>query len=140
MTSTTYEISPNEEDAISEIRNTIGKAHGHLSVVCIKCPGQAKMSIFNTPHLNIADKLFDLSLHSRISKLVVEQFSKEYEIRLILENDLSDTNIGPDMIECIAGLIETIPPKKPSLHDQHPELNQTLIDLWRKKKHPWMYK
>ena len=70
----------------------------------------------------------------------LEQFSKEYEIRLILENDLSDTNIGPDMIECIGELIETIPPKKPSLHDQHPELNQTLIDLWRKKKHPWMYK
>ena len=140
MTSATYDISLDENSAISEIRNAIGMAHGHLSVVYIKHPDQAKMSIFRTPHLNIDDKLFDLSLYNRISKLVVEQYPKEYAIRLVLENDLSDTNIGPDMIEYIGELIKTIPPENPSLHNQHSKLNQILIDQWRKKKHPWLYK
>lgn len=137
MTSATYEISLDEKSAISEIRNAIELAHGHLSVVCFKHPDQAKMSIFKTPHLNIDDKLFDLSLYNRISKLVVEQYPKEYAIRLVLENDLSDTNIEPELLEYIGELIKTIPPEKPSFHSQH---NQALIDLWRKKKHPWMYK
>ena len=140
MTSATYDISLDENSAISEIRNAIELAHGHLSVVYIKHPDQAKMSIFRTPRLNIAYKMFDLSLCNRISKLVVEQYPKEYAIWLVLEQDLSDTNIGPDMVEYIGGLIETIPPEKPSFHNQHPKLNQALIDLWRKKKHPWMYK
>lgn len=102
----TYDIPEDGAAALREIMLRFSQTWGDLCMIAMMRDAFKDKSFFGSDIDQFAMYMFDQAFSNRISRMVVVQYSDDFEVAFDLSPSLSSTNITPELIRYLSKVLK----------------------------------